>query len=103
MIGDRLATTKSKSELVSDVWRAWSQNDAKEPDADVLTEAPDACAIVGGSQTVCVRLWTGLPGELLVGSVVKKLLIPGWVLPNGVMFPNGGAAAVWRTSISLWS
>jgi len=57
------ATEKSTSLFVSEVCRAWMENDASGMVADAGSVAPDAAIADGGSQAKCDRLLVN-PGEL---------------------------------------
>ena len=101
-------TEKSTSLFVSEVCRAWMENDASEMVLDAPTMVPDAETTDGGNQAKCVRtvlvnpLELGGAGENVDDEGIKK----GFGAtgePKGVVLTKEGANLVWSRSSSFAS
>ena len=98
-------TEKSVSLLVSEVCRAWMENDASVMVLDAGSVTPDIVADDGGSQARCDRRGVN-PLELggSGGNVDDEGTQKGFAEPpKGVVLPKEGGNWVWSRSSSFGS
>jgi hypothetical protein len=102
-------TEKSASLLVSEVRRAWMENDASVMVLDPGSVTPDIVADDGGSQATCDRIIELAPGEVVGcgGNVddegAQKVFTEPAEPPKGVVLPKEGENWVWSRSSSFES
>jgi hypothetical protein len=104
------ATLKSVSLLVSEVCRAWMENDANGMVLVAGSVVPDFAISDGGIQAKCDRL-LGNPVELdgsggnvdEEGTQKPRAEFGATEAPPGVVLAKGGENPVWSRSISLES
>jgi hypothetical protein len=101
-------TEKSVSLLVSEVRRAWMENDASVMVLDAGSVTPDIVADDGGSQATCDRIIELIPGEVVgsggnVDDEGAQKVLGAAEAPKGVVLPKGGKYPVWSRSSSFES
>ena len=101
-----LATEKSMSLFVSEVCRAWMENDANGMVVDAGSVVPDITGIGGGTQAKCDRaVVNGLELVGAGGNVDEEGTQgkPAAEAKKGVVLTYGGRNRVWTRSSSLGS